>query len=165
MRIYIRHVRVNKENGTWILLLIRILSFSQSISKIFFSQKQEKHQLMIVSQIWYGTVKSQFLYWKLWNKTRRLNSYLIGLEVIMIQSWISIESDLLFVVDFRFVNSITVEPPNSHTPNSHTYPNSHTLFGLTKMWLFRHAKDIRRLRSLFCSVVEQINFYYFLKIV
>ena len=26
-----------------------------------------------------------------------------------------------------------IEPPNSHTPNSHTYPNSHTLFGLTKM--------------------------------
>ena len=31
---------------------------------------------------------------------------------------------------------LTVESPNSHTPNSNTYPNSHTLFGLTKMWLF-----------------------------
>ena len=29
-----------------------------------------------------------------------------------------------------------VEPPNSHTPNSHLYPNSHTLFGLTQMWLY-----------------------------
>ena len=33
----------------------------------------------------------------------------------------------------------TLEPPNSHTPNSHTYPNSHTFFGLTKMWLFGYA--------------------------
>ena len=30
----------------------------------------------------------------------------------------------------------TVEPWNNPTSNSHTYPNSHTLSGLTKMWLF-----------------------------
>ena len=39
----------------------------------------------------------------------------------------------------------TVESPNSHTQNSHIYPNSHTLFGLTKMWLFGYAKDFRRI--------------------
>ena len=38
----------------------------------------------------------------------------------------------------------TAEPPNSHTPKSHTYPNSHTLFGLTKMWLFGYVKDFKR---------------------
>ena len=38
--------------------------------------------------------------------------------------------------------------------NSHIYLNSHTLFGLTKMWLFGYAKDIRRIRSLIFLVVE-----------
>ena len=34
---------------------------------------------------------------------------------------------------FFFVRLDTVEPPNSPTPNSHTYPNSHSLFGFTEM--------------------------------
>ena len=46
----------------------------------------------------------------------------------------------LIMVFFDFEEKIlilkethTVESPNSHTPNSHTYSNSYTLFGLTKM--------------------------------
>ena len=34
------------------------------------------------------------------------------------------------------------------TPNSHTYTNSHTLFCLTKMWLFGYVKAITRKISL-----------------
>ena len=45
-------------------------------------------------------------------------------------------------------SSCTVEPWNRHSPNSHTYENSHTLFVLTKMRLFGYVKDIRRKLSL-----------------
>ena len=36
-------------------------------------------------------------------------------------------------------NQITVDSLNSHTPNNHTYPNSHFFFGLTKMWHVKYA--------------------------
>ena len=36
-------------------------------------------------------------------------------------------------IDYLRAYSITVKPPNSHTPNSHTYSMSHNLFGLMKM--------------------------------
>ena len=46
---------------------------------------------------------------------------------------------------YGYIKRNTVEPPNSHT-----YPNSHTLFGLTKMWLFGYFKDFKRKISLNC---------------
>ena len=52
----------------------------------------------------------------------------------------------------------TAEPPNSHT-----YPNSHTLFGLKKMWLFGDAGDIRRIRSLIFFSRRANHFLLFLK--
>ena len=39
----------------------------------------------------------------------------------------------------------TLEPPNSHTSNSHFYPNRHTLLGLTKIRLFGYVKNSWRI--------------------
>ena len=36
----------------------------------------------------------------------------------------------------------TVDTHNSHTQNSHTYPNSHTFFVLRKVWLFGFGTDL-----------------------
>ena len=47
-----------------------------------------------------------------------------------------------------FPSISTIEPPNSYIPNSHKYQNRHTLFRLTKMWLFGYVKDIWRIKRL-----------------
>ena len=45
--------------------------------------------------------------------------------------WVRLLYFPLFALNTDFL--LTVESPLSHTPLSHTYPLSHTLFGLTKM--------------------------------
>ena len=55
----------------------------------------------------------------------------------------SVELREVFGINSVISIILTVEPKNSHT-----YPNSHTLFGLTKMLLFGYAKNIRRIRNL-----------------
>ena len=57
----------------------------------------------------------------------------------------------------------TVVSPSSHTPSSHTYPSSHTLFGLTKMWLLGYVKDFRRIKSLIFFGRRANHFLLFLK--
>ena len=60
----------------------------------------------------------------------------------------------------------TIPTRNSRTWNSHTYPNSHTLFALTKMWQFGNRKDFGKNRLIFFNS-ETLNSHFslFFKIV